>query len=109
MKVNIKNKLTMKKLGFYDMGESYLYVHNVGKNLDDMLDLNIIINKKNQTFRIYVNDGEIGCAYDYPQMLKKNPKAKYPLIVKKKVDTIMKYMVESGVISDFKVGNSIYG
>lgn len=108
MKVNVKNKIIMRSLGFCDMGKFYLYTHNVGKTLDDMLDLNIIIYKDN-TFDIYVNDGEVGNIYDYSQMLKKNPKAKYPLIVKKNVDAIMKYMVGSGVISDFKVGDSIYG
>ena len=109
MKVNIKNKLTMKKLGFYDMGESYIFTHNVGMSSYDMIDLEIVIMKKDSSFEIYVLDGDSGIIYNYPQMLKKNPKAKYPLMVKKNVDTIMKYMVEYGVISDFKVGDSIYG
>jgi hypothetical protein len=91
----------MRKLGFTDRsGNNWYLCSSVGADVT----LNITIPKNGARLRLEVLDESFGQPYDYQQILKRNPSFEFALLVQARVEDLLEYLSNKGVISGFSRG-----
>lgn len=109
MKIHLLPEEKMRELGFTDHRESYwCFCKIVYKDGMAGISFNISINKNDpEDYRIDVLDENFLQPYDYQYFLSKNVNVSCSQAVKKEVDTLMLWLKDAGIVSDWNVGDYI--
>jgi hypothetical protein len=109
IKVNIFDDGKMRELGFTDSRKNtWYYLVYIIKERYFKVTFNLRINKQNtDDFKIDILDEDYLQPYDYQAGLRKYPKFKKYLQVHKKVQEIMKHLIDMGIIEGYNLGDYI--
>lgn len=109
IKINILEEYRMRELGFTDYcKDTWYYCTRVIDKKKFIVTFNLSINKQNpKDFTIDILDEDFLQPYDYQAGIKMSPDFKPYLQVHRKVQKIMKYLIESGIIENYNLGDYI--
>lgn len=109
IKVNILEENKMRELGFTDYSKNnWYYCKAILDKKNFRLTFNLSINKQNsKNFEIDVLDEAWLQPYDYQAGLKHSPDFKLYLKVHERVQRIMKYLIDVGIIEGYNLGDYI--
>lgn len=110
IKPNLLCRETMEHIGFRDVGDRWAYVRLVkqdktGQGFD--IGFDCCIYKDNERITFDVLDEAFGQPYDYQHILKRDPKHRYALETHLGVQEHMKHLMDSGVITGYKLNDYI--
>ena len=104
IKAHILPDEKMKAIGFTDHNPKSWYFCKYWDDLD--LSFNVCIIKDDpDDLRIDVLDEAFCQPYDYQSILSRHPDFKVALMVKDRTDRCMTYLINNGVLSNWKVGD----
>lgn len=109
IKVNIFDDGKMKELGFTDYSKNtWYYLAYIINEKHFKVTFNLQINKRNpDNFKIDILTEDYLQPYDYQAGLRKYPKFEKYLQVHKKVQEIMKHLIDTGIIEGYNLGDYI--
>ncbi|RAP14831.1 hypothetical protein [Bacillus velezensis] len=106
MRYHILEEKQMRDIGFTDHVKSKWYFI---KSIQPNITFNLTIHKKSLKGEIDVLDERHLLPYDYQYYMKAytREKLEFPHITHDKVQEIMSYLIEEGIISDYTLGSYI--
>ena len=109
IKINILEENKMRELGFTDYcKDTWYYCTIIVDKKNFIVTFNLSINKQNpKDFTIDILDEAYLQPYDYQAGLKMNPDFKPYLQAHRKVQEVMKYLIESGIVENYNLGDYI--
>lgn len=114
IKANILSDEKMRELGFSDHVKSDWYFSKMLTSMkkfrgftDLGISFSITINKKTSKCKIDVLDENWCQPFDYQSILRKDPEHKFSLEIHHKVQDIMKWLIEVGIIEGYNLGDYI--
>lgn len=109
IKVNIFDDGKMRELGFTDYSKNtWYYLAYIINEKHFKVTFNLQINKQNpDNFKIDILTEDYLQPYDYQAGLRKYPKFEKYLQVHKKVQEIMKHLIDTGIIEGYNLGDYI--
>ena len=109
IKVNIFDDGKMRELGFTDYSKNtWYYLTYIINEKHFKVTFNLQINKRNpDNFKIDFLTEDYLQPYDYQAGLRKYPKFEKYLQVHKKVQEIMKHLIDMGIIEGYNLGDYI--
>ena len=109
IKVNIFDDGKMRELGFTDYSKNtWYYLTYIINEKHFKVTFNLQINKQNpDNFKIDILEENWLQPYDYQAGLRKYPKFEKYLQVHKKVQEIMKHLIDMGIIEGYNLGDYI--
>lgn len=109
IKVNIFDDGKMRELGFTDYSKNtWYYLTYIINEKHFKVTFNLQINKRNpDNFKIDILTEDYLQPYDYQAGLRKYPKFEKYLQVHKKVQEIMKHLIDMGIIEGYNLGDYI--
>lgn len=104
MKINLFNDDYMKTAGFSDHVEGkWIFLKEVAPEVSFILR----VEKNCSKWRIDIIDDDFGQPYDYQYILSVDTEHAFANSVKRNVESIMTYLCDIGIVSDYKVGDYI--
>lgn len=101
MKINVFNDEYMKTAGFSDhVEDKWTFLKEVAPEVSFILS----INKDHSKWSIDVIDDDFGQPYDYQYILSDDSEHVFANSVKRNVESIMSYLCDIGIVSDYKIG-----
>ncbi len=109
IEIKILEEHKMRELGFTDYcKDTWTYRELVFKDGDFVVTFNLSLKKNNpKEFDIDILDDSWCQPYDYQKYLKTSPNFKTALDIHNKVQTIMKKLIDNGVIEGYTLGDYI--
>lgn len=104
IKAHILSDKLMRELGFTDYDHKNWYFC---KDIADDITFNVSIKKKTGNIRIEILDENFLQPYQYQELLKNCPNAEFALKVHEAVQGQMKYLMDKGVITGYRLGDYI--
>ena len=104
IKAHILSDQMMREIGFTDYDSKNWYFF---KSIADNITFNVSIKKKTGYIRIEVLDENIMQPYQYQELLRNCPHAEFALKVHEAVQEQMKYLMDKGIITGYRLGDYI--